>query len=126
MSAIKKFFEKKKTDAKFKMAGSGQKLDAANRAAKMAGAAAQRSTSVSSSGSSRQQLTHEKKLAASAALDRLSKTSNSDDFEKRRSQAAIRAQAKKELEKEQQISQEAQKLKETYGEKQISQEAQKL
>ena len=50
---------------------------------------------------------------------RLSKTSNSDDFEKRRSQAAIRAQAKKELEKEQQISQEAQKLKETYGEKQI-------
>jgi len=126
MSAIKKFFEKKKTDAKFKMAGSGQKLgdanaaaDAANRAAKMAGAAAQRSTSASSSGASRQQLTHEKKLAASAALDRLSKTSNSDDFEKRRSQAAIRAQAKKELEKEQQISQEAQKLKETYGEKQI-------
>ena len=33
MSAIKKFFEKKKTDAKFKMAGSGQKLGDANAAA---------------------------------------------------------------------------------------------
>ena len=32
MSAIKKFFEKKKTDAKFKMAGSGQKLGDANAA----------------------------------------------------------------------------------------------
>ena len=60
-----------------------------------------------------------KNLISKLFFCRLSKTSNSDDFEKRRSQAAIRAQAKKELEKEQQISQEAQKLKETYGEKQI-------
>ena len=39
----------------------------------MAGAAAQRSSSASSSGTNRQQLTHEKKLAASAALDRRGK-----------------------------------------------------
>ena len=75
MSAIKKFFEKKKTDAKFKLAGSGQKLgDAASaevtasqRAARNAEAAAQRAAH--SSGTYRQ-LSHEKKLAASAALDR--------------------------------------------------------
>ena len=33
MSAIKNFFAKKKADAKFKMAGSGQKLGDANAAA---------------------------------------------------------------------------------------------
>ena len=42
---------------------------------------------------------------------------NAEDFEKRRSQAAIRAQARKELEKEQQINEEIQKMKNTYGEK---------
>ena len=42
---------------------------------------------------------------------------NSEDFEKRRSQAAIRAQAKKELEREQQVASEAEKLRETYSEK---------
>jgi len=124
MSAIKKFFEKKKTDAKFKLAGSGQKLgDAASaevtasqRAARNAEAAAQRAAH--SSGTYRQ-LSHEKKLAASAALDRFNKTEKSEDFEKRRSQAAIRAQAKKELEKEQQLSDEVKKIKDTYGEKPI-------
>ena len=80
MSAIKKFFEKKKTDAKFKMAGSGQKLgdsasaqvNAAQRAAKMAEAAAHRSSNQSGGPSSanRGQLSHENKLAASAALNR--------------------------------------------------------
>lgn len=42
---------------------------------------------------------------------------NVDDFEKRRSQAAIRAQAKKELEKEEEVQKEIQKMKDTYGEK---------
>ena len=80
MSAIKKFFEKKKTDAKFKLAGSGQKLgDAASaevtasqRAARNAEAAAQRAAHSSGRGFDPRhgQLSHEKKLAASAALDR--------------------------------------------------------
>ena len=49
----------------------------------------------------------------------MSKASNSnvDDFEKRRSQAAIRAQALKELERERQNEDQIQKLKDTYGEK---------
>jgi hypothetical protein len=72
MSAIKRFFEKKKTDAKFKMAGGGQKLGdsvqaeaaASNRAAK---AAAMAGTSKSTP---RGDLTHEQKLAATAALNR--------------------------------------------------------
>ena len=49
----------------------------------------------------------------------MSKSQNSEDFEKRRSQAAIRAQAKKEIEKEQQVSEEVKKLKDTYGDKPI-------
>jgi len=120
MSAIKRFFEKKKTDAKFKLAGTGQKLGDAEAAAN---AAAQRAAAASSHqsrpGSSRGQLSNGQRLAASAALNRMSKaqTENVDDFEKRRSQAAIRAQAKKELEKEQQIQNEVEKLRDTYGEK---------
>ena len=43
--------------------------------------------------------------------------SNADDFEKRRSQAAIRAQALKELEREEQAASAAEKLRDTYGEK---------
>ena len=78
MSAIKKFFEKKKTDAKFKMAGSGQKLgdsasaqvSAAQRASKMTEAAAHRSSNQGPSSANRGQLSHENKLAASAALNR--------------------------------------------------------
>ena len=49
----------------------------------------------------------------------MSKSQNSEDFEKRRSQAAIRAQAKKEIEKEHQVSEEVKKLKDTYGDKPI-------
>jgi len=124
MSAIKRFFEKKKADAKFKLAGGGQKLgDAAsaeNAAQKRAAAAASaqsRSGNTSGSGANRGQLTQERRLAASAALDRVSKSQNDVDFEKRRSQAAIRAQAKKELEKEQKVQKDIQKMKDTYGEK---------
>ena len=73
MSAIKRFFEKKKADAKFKLAGGGQRLGDATsassaRAAIPQGAAA----SASSSGTtgSRSQLSQEQRLAASAALGR--------------------------------------------------------
>ena len=56
---------------------------------------------------------------------RVSKSQNesADDFEKRRSQAAIRAQAKKELEKEQKIQEEIKKMKDTYGGKTVELEA---
>lgn len=125
MSMIKRFFEKKKADAKFKLAGSGQKLGDANAAAQaaqrqqLAGAAA--SSRSASSGSGKGQLSQEQRLAASAALERFSASQgqNSEDFEKRRSQAAIRAQAKKELEKEQAVEKEVQQLRDTYGEKPV-------
>ena len=142
MSAIKEFFKKKKTDAKFKLAGSGQKLgdNASSSRPSSSSASASASSSSSNQGakSNRGALSHEQRLAASAALQRyvnffgrfkigtranflnfrFSKApSNADDFEKRRSQAAIRAQALKELEREEQAASAAEKLRDTYGEK---------
>jgi len=123
MSAIKAFFQKKKADAKFKLAGGGQKLgDAAaaeDAAQKRAAAQTSAQNRAGPSGRNQSQLNQGQKLAASAALNRVAKNQNesSDDFEKRRSQAAIRAQAKKELEKEQDVKKEIQKMKDTYGEK---------
>jgi len=123
MSAIKKFFEKKKADAKFKLAGGGQKLgDAASAqdaAQRRAAALASAQNRAGPSGRNQAQLSQGQKLAASAALNRVAKNQNesADDFEKRRSQARIRAQAKKELEKEKETNKEIQKIKDTYGEK---------
>jgi len=124
MSAIKRFFEKKKADAKFKLAGGGQKLgDAASAqdaAQRRAAALASAQNRAGPSGHRNQsQLNQGQRLAASAALNRVAKSQNesADDFEKRRSQARIREQAKKELEKEQEIQREIQKMKDTYGEK---------
>lgn len=73
MSAIKRFFEKKKTDAKFKLAGSGHKLGDANEAAAAASQRAAASAAAAqsrASGSGSGQLSQEKRLAASAALER--------------------------------------------------------
>ena len=71
MSAIKRFFEKKKTDAKFKLAGSGQKLGDSSSSS---GIAASRPTSSTASHSSQKSnrgaLSHEQRLAASEALQR--------------------------------------------------------
>lgn len=122
MSAIKEFFKKKKTDAKFKLAGSGQKLgdNASSSRPSSSSAFASASSSSSNQGakSNRGALSHEQRLAASAALQRFSNApGKSDDFEKRRSQAAIRAQAKKELEREEQAASAANKLRDTYSEK---------
>lgn len=122
---IKRFFEKKKADAKFKLAGSGQKLGDANsaqaQAAQRQACLAAAASRPSGSGSSKGQLSQEQRLAASAALERFSAAQgqNAEDFEKRRSQAAIRAQAKKELEKEQKIEKEVAKMRDTYGEKPV-------
>lgn len=119
MSAIKKFFEKKKTDAKFKLLGSGQKLGDAKAAgeASASRAAAVMAASGSKQAAPRGPLSQQQKLAAQAALTRCQQTSQADDFGKRRSQAAIRAQAKKELEKEKQDQEEVGKLKTVYGDK---------
>jgi len=119
MSAIKKFFEKKKVEAKFKLAGPGQKLgdaqsDAASKAAREAALAA--AVNRQGPSTSRAGLTSQQASAASAALNRIS-ASPSEAFDKKRSQAHIRAMAQKELEKERQKDQEIAKIKETYGEK---------
>ena len=71
MSAIKRFFEKKKTDAKFKLAGSGQKLGDSTASSRPVSASA--SSSGASGGqakTNRGALSHEQRLAASAALNR--------------------------------------------------------
>jgi hypothetical protein len=74
MSAIKKFFEKKKTEAKFKLAGKGQKLgdaDAAAQAQAARVASAQRSQSASGSSSGGpKNLSSQQRQAAEAALAR--------------------------------------------------------
>ena len=119
MSAIKKFFEKKKAEAKFKLAGQGQRLGdaqtaAAQQEARAAMAAAASARQVPST--SRAGLTAQQAQAASAALNRLDQ-GQSGDFEKKRSQAHIRAMAQRELEEEKQRDQEIEKLKNTYGEK---------
>ena len=77
MSAIKEFFKKKKTDAKFKLAGSGQKLGdnasssgQSSRPTSSRAAAASSSSSNQGAKSNRGALSHEQRLAASAALQR--------------------------------------------------------
>ena len=74
MSAIKKFFEKKKTEAKFKLAGKGQKLgdaDAAAQATAARAAATQKSQGAAGSSSGGpKNLSSQQRLAAEAALAR--------------------------------------------------------
>ena len=73
MSAIKKFFEKKKAEAKFKLAGPGQKLGdsqsaAAQTEARLAALNAERRAGPSTQ---RSGLSIQQRQAASAALNRL-------------------------------------------------------
>jgi hypothetical protein len=71
MSAIKRFFEKKKTEAKFKLAGKGQKLGEAQAASQPQAARAGPSQPAQSrSGPAARGLTHEQRQAAEAALSR--------------------------------------------------------
>ncbi|KAJ8708352.1 hypothetical protein PYW07_010477 [Mythimna separata] len=89
---IKKFFQKKKVDAKFKMAGPGHKLSESTL------------SSNNSSHNSRKEapkrsgLSEESKVAAEAALARLTQKRENPSFNT--SLAAIQAQVKKELENE--------------------------
>jgi len=97
MDKIKKFFEKKKTEAKFKLAGEGHKLNEPT-------SAAGRSSSRSGSSSSCQQRSDSvanaaQQQAAAAAVARLDQKKK-DLTPQQRSAALIRAQAFKELESE--------------------------
>jgi len=110
MSAIKDFFKKKKADAKFKLAGGGQKLG-----------------DTSTSKPSQQQVRQQERIhpsqssqqAGAAALNRLSsqEQQRDADFQRSRQKAMIKEQAKRELEREKKIEQEISKLKEVYGDK---------
>ena len=70
MSAIKDFFKKKKTDAKFKIAGSGHKLGDASAAAAASSAAA--AAAARSKPAERQHPSTSAQQAGAAALNRIS------------------------------------------------------
>jgi len=105
---IKAFFEKKKAEAKFKLAGPGQKLGDAHSAAEQTAnrravaSAATNRAGPSATGQHRP-ASAAQASAAQAALSRLNVSDRDDDFAKKRSQAAIRAQVQKELEAEKKV-----------------------
>jgi len=112
MSAIKDFFKKKKTEAKFKLAearGSGHRLGDPS----TAGSSNQRQLSVQE----RKHPSQSAQQAGAAALNRFaSQEDKTVDFNKARQKAIIKEQARKELENEEKIDKEIAKIKETYGE----------
>jgi len=109
MSAIKEFFKKKKTEAKFKLAGGGQKLGDAS-SSKPAPQPVRQQERVHPSQSSQQ--------AGAAALNRLTSQEQKDaDFQKARQKAMIKERARKEIEREQKIEEEIAKIKSVYGDK---------
>eukprot|EP00092_Neocalanus_flemingeri_P028049 GFUD01030452.1.p1 GENE.GFUD01030452.1~~GFUD01030452.1.p1 ORF type:complete len:442 (+),score=157.19 GFUD01030452.1:613-1938(+) len=109
MSAIKDFFKKKKTEAKFKLAGGGHKLGETSAAPAPRKPAKQQERAHPSQSSQQ---------AGAAALNRFAGQDQKDaDFQKARQKALIKEKARKELEKEQKIEQEIAKIKEVYGEK---------
>ncbi|XP_032521897.2 UBX domain-containing protein 6 [Danaus plexippus] len=89
---IKKFFQKKKIDAKFKLAGPGHKLTESSQSSQSSFYKKEVPT-VKRSG-----LSEESKVAADAALARLQQKRDNPSFNT--SLAAIKAQVKKELENE--------------------------
>lgn len=111
MSAIKDFFKKKKTEAKFKLAGGGHKLGEASSAPTPPKQTKQKERAHPSQ--SAQQ-------AGAAALNRFAGQDQKDtdaDFQRARQKALIKEQARKELEREEKIEQEIAKIKLVYGEK---------
>jgi len=109
MSAIKDFFKKKKTEAKFKLAGGGHKLGEAS-TSKPPPKPVRQQERAHPSQSSQQ--------AGAAALNRMTSQDQKDaDFQKTRQKALIKEKARKEIEREQKIEQEIAKIKDVYGEK---------
>nr|CAH0113438.1 unnamed protein product [Daphnia galeata] len=102
MDKIKKFFEKKKADTKFKLAGEGHKLNETVQQPTVNKSLIHSQVRSEASTSAAQQ------QAAAAALARLEK--KKDPTPQQRSAAIIRAQALKELELEKQDSSNLQKL----------------
>lgn len=110
---IKAFFRQKKAEAKFKVAGGGQKLGDAKAPPSRHGQA-----SGSRKQAERQHPSQSAQQAGAAALNRFaSQEDGAEDLMKKRQQARIKEQAKKELEKEQEVEKEIAKIKLTYGEK---------
>ena len=109
---IKAFFNKKKADAKFKMAGSGQKLgDPSSSGSRATG-------SVSRPQQERQHPSQSSQQAGAAALNRMAgKEQREADLIKSRQKAMIKDRARQELAREQQIDAEIAKIKSVYGEK---------
>ncbi|XP_034826390.1 UBX domain-containing protein 6 [Maniola hyperantus] len=96
---IKNFFKKKKTDAKFKLAGPGHKLSESTISSQSSNHSKNVPTVVRSG------LSEESKVAAEAALARLQQTRDNPSFNT--SLAAVRAQVKRELENEKATSSNA-------------------
>ncbi|XP_068624208.1 UBX domain-containing protein 6 [Battus philenor] len=90
---IKKFFQKKKADAKFKLAGPGHKLTESTISSQSSDSSRKEVQVVKRSG-----LSAESKVAAEAALARLQQKRENPNFNT--SLAAIKAQVRKELENE--------------------------
>lgn len=117
MSAIKDFFKKKKMDAKFKVAGGGQKLSDPS------AAATGRQHEARPADRQRQHPSSSSQQAGAAALNRLtgsqsgSASLGSEEYRKQRQQALIKEQARKELEQEKAVDAEIKKLKDVYGDK---------
>ena len=111
MSAIKDFFKKKKADAKFKLAGGGHKLGDPSASSRGPARGPPRPQERAHPSQSSQQ-------AGAAALNRIaSKEQSEADLVKARQRAKIQAQARQELEREQQIEKEIAKIKSVYGDK---------
>jgi len=106
---IKAFFKKKKVEAKFKMAGSGQKLG--NQSSQPRSQSGPQSRPVE-----RQHPSQSSQQAGAAALNRLNQEPE-QDFQRKRQAARIKEQARRELEQEQQQQQEIDRMKDVYGDK---------
>jgi len=117
MSAIKEFFKKKKTEAKFKLAeakGAGHRL---TDGPSSSGAGSGSGGRPLGGAQERKHPSQSAQQAGAAALNRFaSQDKESVDFKKARQKALIAEQARKELAAEEAVDKEIAKIKETYGE----------
>jgi len=130
MSAIKDFLKKKKMEAKFKIAGGGHKLgETPSSASTSRSSSNQQQAAGPPVAPSHQQTRHHPSSSAqqagAAALNRIadqrqggSGQNSTEQFKKNRQKALIKEQARKELEKEQQMIGEVEKINRIYGDHQ--------
>lgn len=118
MSAIKDFFKKKKVEAQFKLAGSGHKLGDASTSQAASTAAAAAAARSQHAAAPRQHPSASAQQAGAAALNRVAATQDREsvEFQRARQRALIKEQARKELEREQQVQAELEdKIQTVYG-----------